>query len=102
MAVPSFRQILRDTADAEPVGMHARTANGLDDAESALAIVERIKDRRKLAQILRERAVPDQVADDPEQFREHHANDLRPGGTSIPASFSTAIRYARLFITPPR
>jgi hypothetical protein len=24
------------------------------------------------------------------------------GGTSMPAIFSTAIRYGRLFITPPR
>ena len=75
-AVPTFRQVRRDAADAKPVGMHARPANGFDDAKGTLPIVERVEHRRKLPQVLRERAVPDQVADDPKQFGQHHADHL--------------------------
>ena len=75
-AVPTFRQVRRHAADAKPVGMHARPANGFDDAKRALPIVERVEHRRKLAQVLRERAVPDQVTDDPKQFGQHHADHL--------------------------
>ena len=51
-------------------------ADGFNDAERALAIVEGEEDRRHLSEILRERAIPDQVADDAKQFRQHHADDL--------------------------
>src|ERR1035441_5270785 len=56
-AVPTFRQVRRDAAYAKPVGMHARPANGLNDAKRALPIVERVEYRRKLPQVLRERAI---------------------------------------------
>src|ERR1039458_5188216 len=54
--------------DTKPVWMHARPANGFDDAKRALPVVERVEHRRKLPQVLRERAVPDQMTDDPKQF----------------------------------
>ena len=50
--------------------------NCLNDAEGALTIVEGEKDRRHLSDILGKRAIPDEVADDAEQFRQHHADDL--------------------------
>ena len=81
-AVPTFRQVRRHAADAKPVGMHARPANGFDDAKRALPIVERIEHRRKLPQVLRERAIPDQVADDPKQFA--RASRGSPGRAAEP------------------
>ena len=38
-----------------------------------------IEHRRHLPQVLRKSAIPDQVADDAKQLRQHHANHLGPG-----------------------
>src|SRR5258708_4491424 len=54
-AVPSAWQILGHTANAEPVGVHARTAYRFNNAERSFAVVEHIKDGRHLAEILCER-----------------------------------------------
>ena len=86
-AVPTFRQVRRHAADAKPVGMHARPANGFDDAKRTLPVVERVEHRRKLPQVLRERAIPDQVADDPKQFGEHHADHLGARRNRDPGQF---------------
>src|SRR4029453_7532635 len=77
--VPAFGQIGGDTADPKPGGMHARARNRFDDAESPLAVVKRAEDRGHLSEVLRKGAVPDEMADNAEQLREHHANHLGTG-----------------------
>src|SRR5947208_1496396 len=56
--------------------MHACPCDRFNDAEGALAVIKGEEDRRHLSDMLGKRAVPDEVADDAEQFREHHADDL--------------------------
>ena len=75
MSQPSG-QVLGHAADAEPVRVHARAADGLDDVEDPLAVGEHVEDRRHRAQVLGEGAVPDQMAGDAEQLRHHDADDL--------------------------
>ena len=43
--IPAARQVLGDTADAEPGRVHASAGNGLDDAEQAFAVGEHVKYR---------------------------------------------------------
>ena len=74
--LPALGQVCCNAADSKPRGMHPRARNCLNDAEGALTIVEGEKDGRHLSHVLGERAIPDQVADDTEQFREHHSDDL--------------------------
>ena len=58
--------------------MHAPAGDGLDDAEQALPVGEHIEHRRHLPHVLGEGAVEHQVAGNPEQLRQHDANDLGP------------------------
>src|SRR5215831_889391 len=51
--LPASGQICLHAADSKPFRMHASATDGLDDRERALAIVERIKHRRHLSQVLR-------------------------------------------------
>ena len=74
--LPALGQVCGNTADSKPRRMHPRARNCLNDAEGALTIVEGIKDGRHLSHVLGERAIPDQVADDTEQLRQHDANHL--------------------------
>jgi hypothetical protein len=77
---PAVWQILLDTADTEPVRMHPCAANRLDHRKGSLAIVERVEDRRHLIEVLRKGAVPHQMANNSEQFREKDPDHLRPRG----------------------
>ena len=74
--VPSAWQVLGHATNAEPVGVHAGTADRFNDAERSFAVVEHIKYGRHLAKILCKRAVPDQMADDTEELRHHDPNHL--------------------------
>ena len=74
--LPALGQVCGNAADAKPGRMHARARNCLNDAEGALTIVEGEKDRRHLSQVLGKRAIPDQVADDAKQLRQHDADHL--------------------------
>ena len=78
MAVPAARQVLRHAADAEPARVHPSAADRFHDVEDALAVVEHVEDRRERAHVLREGAVPDEVAGDAEELAQHHADHLRP------------------------
>src|SRR6185437_13781115 len=57
--IPPLGQVLRYPADAKPIRMHTGTANCLNYGEGTFTIVERVKHRRHLSQILGEGAVPD-------------------------------------------
>ena len=69
-------QVLCHAADAEPVGVHAAAADRLDDVEQLLAVGEHEEHRRQRADVLREGAVPDQVAGDAEELDHHHADGV--------------------------
>src|SRR6266404_1038078 len=56
--------------------MHARPGDRLDNAESTLAVVEREEHGRHLSKVLRESAIPNQMADNAKQLGQHHADDL--------------------------
>src|SRR5262249_2523290 len=75
--LPASRKILRHTAQAKPIGMHACATYRFDDAERAFAIIKGVEDWGKLPQILCEGPIPDEVADNPEQFAKHYTDRLR-------------------------
>src|SRR5579884_3823917 len=75
-AFPAVWQVLGGSPDAEPDGMHASAAHSFYDVKGALTVIEAIEYRRHLADVLRECSVPHEVADNPEQFRHHHADHL--------------------------
>ena len=75
--LPPVGQVLGDAADAEPVRVHARPADGRDDGvEEPLAVLEHVEDGREGADVLGEGAVEDQVAGDAEELAEHDADHL--------------------------
>src|SRR5262249_60947529 len=77
--LPPSSQIALHTADSKPFRMHATNADGFDDRKGSFAVIERIEHGGHLPQVLRQSAVPDQMAVDAKQFRQHHANDLCSG-----------------------
>src|SRR5262245_6386227 len=82
--VPTPGQVLRDAADAEPARVHAPAADGLDYVEDALAVGEHVEHGRESPDVLRERAVPDQMAGDAEQLRHHDSDHLHAVGDLDP------------------
>src|SRR5690606_39935345 len=78
--LPACRQVLGDAADTEPVWMHTTSAYALDDIKYPFPVGKHIEHRRKLSEVLREGAVPHQVAGDAEQLAHHDTDVLRTFG----------------------
>src|SRR5208283_630173 len=85
--LPARWQVRGHSADAKPGWVHARSGDRFNNAESALAIIEREEHRRNLSQVPRESPVPDQMADDAKQLRKHYADYLRARRHLDPGQF---------------
>src|SRR5580700_1789485 len=71
--LPASRQVGCNAANAKPGRVHACASDRFDDLEGALAIVKSEKHRRHLPEVLSKSAIPNQVADDAKQLRQHYA-----------------------------
>src|SRR5690606_35510341 len=72
-------QVVGHAADAEPGGVHAKAGDGLDHLVGALAVGEGEEYRRHGAHVLDVGAQVEQVVEDAEELRQHHADALHPG-----------------------
>ena len=70
--------LILQAADAKGVRRKPRAAVLFENLENLFAIAERVKQRRDRADIERMRSQPKLVAGDAVQFRQDHANVLRP------------------------
>src|SRR5262245_32305055 len=82
--VPTPGQVLGDAADPGPARVHASATDGLDDIEDALAVGEHVEHGRERPEVLRECAVPDQVAGQSKELSHHDADHLHAVGDFDP------------------
>src|SRR5690606_16324871 len=76
--VPPSGKILGHPSNPEPARMHAGSADRFDDIEHTLPLNEHVEHWRQLSDILGVGAIEQKMAGYPEQFAEHHSNDLHP------------------------
>lgn len=100
--LPTARQVVGDATDAVPGRVQAETGDRFDHGVGALAVGEGEEHRGHGAHVLDVGTQEQQVL----VMRKNSASITRITstfcGTLMPASFSTASTYGRLFITPPR
>ena len=71
---PSIREVLRNAANAEPVGMHSSAADGFNDIEYFFPVGKHVKYRRQLTQVLGKSSEPNKMTGNAEKFAQHNAD----------------------------